>query len=146
MKMGPTGCPKTSVTNYQSTLRNTPEERKPSCLESFKNAGLKKNGEDRLDRPCENELGDWKRVKKESDILYTAKLERANWNCDFLRGNCLLKHVTEGKIGWVTERRERRRQQLLDGLNETRGYCELKEEALDRTIQRTGFEKSYKPS
>jgi hypothetical protein len=25
--MGPIGCPETSVTNYQSTLRNIPEER-----------------------------------------------------------------------------------------------------------------------
>jgi hypothetical protein len=25
--MGPTGCPETSITNYQSTLRNIPEER-----------------------------------------------------------------------------------------------------------------------
>jgi hypothetical protein len=27
--MGPTGRPETSVTNYQSTLRNIPEEREP---------------------------------------------------------------------------------------------------------------------
>ena len=33
----------------------------------------------------------------------------------------------------------RRRQQLLDGLQETRGYCKLKEEALDRTLRRTHF-------
>jgi len=26
--MGPLGCPETSITNYQSTLRNIPEERK----------------------------------------------------------------------------------------------------------------------
>jgi len=25
--MGPIGCPKTAVTNYQSTLRDTPQER-----------------------------------------------------------------------------------------------------------------------
>jgi len=26
--MGPIGCPETSVTNYHSTLRNIPEERR----------------------------------------------------------------------------------------------------------------------
>jgi len=34
----------------------------------------------------------------------------------------------------------RRRSQLLDDLKETRGYWELKEEALDRTLWRTVFE------
>jgi hypothetical protein len=28
LKMWPIGCPETSVTNYQSALRNIPEERK----------------------------------------------------------------------------------------------------------------------
>jgi hypothetical protein len=28
LKMGPRGCPETSVTNYQSTLRNSSEERR----------------------------------------------------------------------------------------------------------------------
>jgi len=54
----------------------------------------------------------------------------------------LLKRVNEGKreerIG-VTRRRGRRRKQLLDDLKEKRGYWKLKEEALDRTLWRTGF-------
>jgi hypothetical protein len=29
LKMGPIGCPETSVTNYKSTLRNMPKERRP---------------------------------------------------------------------------------------------------------------------
>jgi hypothetical protein len=33
----------------------------------------------------------------------------------------------------VTGRRGRRRRNLLDDLKERRGYCHLKEEALDRT-------------
>jgi len=37
----------------------------------------------------------------------------------------------------VTERRGRRRKQLLYDLKETSGYCILKEEALDRTLYRT---------
>ncbi|GFG30527.1 hypothetical protein Cfor_05823 [Coptotermes formosanus] len=51
--------------------------------------------------------------------------------------NCLLKHVIEEKLEGrieITGRRGRRRKQLLDDLRETRGYWELKEEALDRTL------------
>jgi hypothetical protein len=63
-----------------------------------------------------------------------------------LRRNCLLRYVTEGKIKGMTEltgRRRKKRKQLLDGLNEKRGYCKLKEEALDRTLWRTHFERVY---
>jgi hypothetical protein len=34
----------------------------------------------------------------------------------------------------VTGRRGRRRRKLLDDLKEMRGYCHLKEEALDRSV------------
>ena len=44
----------------------------------------------------------------------------------------------------MTARRGRRRNQLLDDLNETRGYCKLKEEALDRTLWRIGFGRGYR--
>ena len=43
----------------------------------------------------------------------------------------------------VTRRRGRRRKQLLDDLKELRGYCKLKEEAIDRAVWRTRFERSY---
>jgi len=36
----------------------------------------------------------------------------------------------------VTRRGRKRRKQLLNDLNKTRGYCKLKEEALDRTVWR----------
>jgi len=39
----------------------------------------------------------------------------------------------------VTGRRGRRRKQLLGDRKEKRGYWKLKEEALDRTLWRTGF-------
>jgi hypothetical protein len=45
----------------------------------------------------------------------------------------------EGKIQGrieVTERQGRRRRKLLDDLKERRGYCHLKEEAVDRTMWR----------
>jgi hypothetical protein len=45
----------------------------------------------------------------------------------------------------VTGRRERKPKQLLDDLKEKRGYCKLKEEALDRTLWRTGFGRDCGP-
>ena len=39
----------------------------------------------------------------------------------------------------VTRRRGRRRKKLLDDLKDSRGYCRLKEEALDRTMWRNRF-------
>ena len=38
------------------------------------------------------------RVKEERNILHTVKSRKANWIGHILRGNCLLKHVIEGKI------------------------------------------------
>jgi hypothetical protein len=62
--------------------------------------------------------------------------------------NCLLIHITErkieGRIG-VTERRERRRKQLLDDGREKIGYWNLKEEAIDRTLWRTCCGRGYEP-
>jgi hypothetical protein len=45
----------------------------------------------------------------------------------------------------VTGRRERRCKQLLDDLKETRRYCKLKNEALDRRIWSSGFGRGYVP-
>jgi hypothetical protein len=39
-------------------------------------------------------------------------------------------------------RRGRRRKKLLDGLKEKRGYCKLKEEAVNRTMWRTALEEA----
>jgi hypothetical protein len=41
----------------------------------------------------------------------------------------------------VKERRGIIRKQLLDDLNDTRGYWKLKEEVLDRNLRRTCFER-----
>jgi len=65
-----------------------------------------------------------------------------------LRRNCLLQRVIEGKIKGgieVTGRRGRRRRKLLDDLKERRGYCHLKEEALDRTMWRARFGRGFGP-
>jgi hypothetical protein len=45
----------------------------------------------------------------------------------------------------VTGRRGRRRRKLLDDLKERRGYCHLKEEALDRTTWRARFGRGLGP-
>ena len=45
----------------------------------------------------------------------------------------------------MTGRRGRRRRKLLDDLKESRGYCNLKEEAPDRTVWRAGFGRGFGP-
>jgi len=65
-----------------------------------------------------------------------------------LRRNCLLQQVIEGKIKGhieVTRRRGWRRKKLLDDLKDRRGYCKLKEEALDRTMWRNRFGREFGP-
>ena len=63
-----------------------------------------------------------------------------------MRVNCLLKHVIKRKIKLTGGRgRGRMRKQLLDDLKETRGYCILKEEALDHTLWRSRFGRGYGP-
>ena len=60
----------------------------------------------------------------------------------------LRKQVTEGKIKEqveVTRRPGRRRKKLLDDLKDRRGYCQLKEQALDRTMWRNRFVRGFGP-
>jgi hypothetical protein len=88
------------------------------------------------------------RVKKEISILQTVKRRKANWIGYILHRNCLLKHAIGGKIKRriaVMESRRRRRKQLLDDLEEKRGYYKLKEEALDCTLWRYPFGRSCGP-
>jgi len=88
------------------------------------------------------------RVKEQKNILYEISERNANWIGHILLRNCLPLQVTEGKIKWgieVTELRGRRRRKLLDELKERRGYCHLKEEALDRTVWRAGFGRGFGP-
>jgi hypothetical protein len=70
----------------------------------------------------------------------------ANWIGHILRRKCLLQQVIEGKIKGrieVTGKRGRRRRKLLDDLKERRGYSNLKEEALDRTMWRARFGRDF---
>ena len=79
-------------------------------------------------------------VKEKRNILHTIKRRKDNWIGHMLRRNCILKPAIDGKIKGtieVTGRRGRRYKQPLDGLQETRGYRKLTEEALDRSVWRT---------
>ena len=87
------------------------------------------------------------RVNEQRNILHEIRKRKANWIGHILRRNCLLKQVIEGKIKGQIEvtRRRRRRKKLLDDLKDRRGYCQLKEEALDRTMWRNRFGRGFGP-
>ena len=88
------------------------------------------------------------RVKEQRNILHEISKRKANWISYILRENCLLQLVIEVEIQGgidVTERRGRRRRELLDDLKERRGYSHLKEEALDRTMWRARFGRGFGP-
>ena len=88
------------------------------------------------------------KVNEQRNILQEIRKRKANWIGHILRRNCLLKQVIEGKIKLemeVARRRGRRCRKLLDELKERRGYCHLKEEALDRTVCRGGFGRGFGP-
>jgi len=88
------------------------------------------------------------RVNEQRNIIHEIIKRKANWIDHILRRNCLLKQVIEGKIKGqieVTRRQGRRRRKVLDDLKDRRGYCELKEEALDRTIWRNRFARGFGP-
>ena len=88
------------------------------------------------------------RVKEQRNILDEISKRKANWIGHILRRNCLLQRVIEGKVKGgieVTGRRGRRRRKLLGDLKERRGYCQLKEEALDLTMCRARFGRGFGP-
>jgi hypothetical protein len=60
------------------------------------------------------------RVEEQRSILHEISKRKSNWIDHFLRRNCLLQQVIEGKIKGqieVTRRRGRRRKEVLDDLN-----------------------------
>jgi hypothetical protein len=88
------------------------------------------------------------RVKEQRNILHEIRKRKANSIGHILRRNCLLQRIIEGKIkGGIegTERRGRRRKELLDDLKERRGYSHLEEEALDRAMWRARFGRGLGP-
>jgi len=87
-------------------------------------------------------------VNEQRNILHEIRKRKANWTGHILRRNCLVKQIVEGKIKGqieVTRQRERRRKKLLDDLKDRRGYCQLKEETLDRPMWRNRFGRGFGP-
>jgi hypothetical protein len=87
--------------------------------------------------------------KEQRNILHEIRKQKDDWICHILRWNCLLKQVIEGKVKGeieVTGRRGRRHKKVLDDLKDRRGYCHLKEEAVDRTMWRNRFGRSVGPA
>jgi hypothetical protein len=87
-------------------------------------------------------------VNEQRNILHEIRKRKANWIGHILCRNCLLRQVIEGKVKGgveITGRRERRRRKLVDNLKKRKGYCHLKEEALDRTVWRAGFGRGFGP-
>ena len=85
------------------------------------------------------------RVNEQRNVLREIRKRNANWIGHILRRNCLRQQVIEGKIKGqieVTRRRGRMRKKLLDDLKDRRGYCQLKEEALNRTMWRNHLEEA----
>ena len=88
------------------------------------------------------------RVNEQRKILHEIRKRKADWIGHILRRNCLLQQVIEGKINGqivVTRRRGRRCKKLLDDLKDRRGYCQLKEQALDGTMWRNRFGRGFGP-
>ena len=84
------------------------------------------------------------RVNEQRNILHEIRKRTANWIGHILCKNCLLKQVIEGKIKGEMEV-ARRHKKLLDDLKDRRGYCHLKEEALDGTMWRHRFGGGFRP-
>jgi uncharacterized protein (UPF0335 family) len=87
-------------------------------------------------------------VREHRKLPHILISRKAKWIGGVVLTNCLLKHVIDEKIeGRIEEtgRLGRRRKQIMDDLKEIRGYCNLKEEALDRTVWRIGFRRRFGP-
>jgi hypothetical protein len=94
---------------------------------------LEKNEEDQLESSYKNKVV-LNTVKGDRNILYAINRMISEW--------ILPKQVIEEKMKGTKRRRRRRRKQLLDDLKETRGYCKLKREALDRLCGELALKKA----
>ena len=84
---------------------------------------------------------------KQLPMFQSREVSSANWIGHIWCMNCLVKHITEDKIkGRVMGRQGRRWKQVPDDLKEMRECWEMKEEALDCNVWRTGFGRGYGPA
>jgi hypothetical protein len=100
---------------------------------------LEKDGVDKLDWLCENEV--LQNVKEKRNTLHTIKWWQTNWIGHILHSRCLLKHIIEGKVEGAGG--GRRCEQVLDDLKKMKWCWELKEEALRCTLWRTCRKMEY---
>jgi hypothetical protein len=87
------------------------------------------------------------RVKEQRNILHEMSKRKANWIGHIVQRYCLLQQVIEEKIELGIEvigRGGRRHRKLMDD-PKRRGYCDLKQESVDRTIWRAGFGRGFGP-
>ena len=80
--------------------------------------------------------------------LYTRRLQYTKLPVMFKVSTASLQMFIEGKIKGqieVKRTRGRRRKKLLDDLKDRRGYCQLKREALDRTMWRNRIGRGFGP-
>ena len=70
---------------------------------------------------------------KSNTNLVPIKQGKADWIGHILHMNCVIKHVTRGKLEGAGRRR-RRHKQLLKDSKQTNGYWKLKEKVPDRSL------------
>ena len=81
------------------------------------------------------------RLKDERNILRAMKRRKANWIAYIFRGNCLLEHVTEGKIE-RTGIRGRRHKHLLEDFKDKEGYWKFKEDTRSHPVAELALEEA----
>ena len=85
---------------------------------------------------------------KKVENIWTMALPNWAWTTSQPDSLIFLKQVIEGKMKGVmevTRRQGRRRKKLLDDLKDRRGYCHLKEEAVDRNMWRDRLGRGFEP-
>ena len=82
--------------------------------------------------------------KEERNILHTMKQGKDSWICHIIHKSCLLKHAIKGQLKGM-ERPKRRSKHLFADLKEMRQYWNLKQKAVDHTVWKTHFRRSYWP-
>jgi hypothetical protein len=82
------------------------------------------------------------RAKEERNIVQAIKRRKADWIGHILHRNFLLNLVIKGRVEG-TGRQGIRCKQLLDDCKEKRGYCKLKEKALNCTLWRPRYGRRY---
>jgi len=95
-----------------------------------------------LYRFCDEEVH---RFKEEKKILHAMKGRKAYWIVCIFRGNCLLEHVTEGKIE-TKGIRGRRHKHLIEDFKDKIGYWKLKEDTRPHSMGELAVEEAMHQS